>query len=213
MFLWIFQWFYVSLFSSICWLVGTNRLSPSGRFWSVCLLSIYMLWISGNVDSAEGGKRNLEGKTWCLLSCWWASIHQFLKFSSFGRNTVKMWLFIQRGDCSEKVPEEELGELWHHEQAFSVLSWDRVNELWQPWWSQVLRNNGLDPFSVSLFRLTLGLAGPPGNAWVQRGPCPKKRAAPRSLPTSLETPMPSVSPPVLSCRTHAFNPSSESHSA
>lgn len=42
---------------------------------------------------------------------------------------MKMWLFIQRGDCSEKVPGVELGELWHHEQAFSVLSWDRVNEL------------------------------------------------------------------------------------
>lgn len=53
--------------------------------------------------------------------------------------------------------------------------------------------------------------GPPGNAWVRRGPCPRKRVAPRSLPTSWETPMPSVSPPVLSCRIHVFNPSSESH--
>lgn len=67
--------------------------------------------------------------------------------------------------------------------------------------------------SVSLYRLTRGLVGPAGNVWVQRGPSPRKKVAPQSLPTSWETPMPLVSPPALSCRIHASSPSSESHTS
>lgn len=95
----------------------------------------------------------------------------------------------------------------------SFASWDGLHEHWQPWRSQVLANNDEDSFSVSLYRLTRGLVGPAGNVWVQRGPSPRKKVAPQSLPTSWEIPMPLVSPQVLSCRIHVSSPSSESRTA
>lgn len=95
----------------------------------------------------------------------------------------------------------------------SFASWDGLHEHWQPWRSQVHTNNDEDSFSVSLYRLTRGLVGPAGNVWVQRGPSPRKKVAPQSLPTSWEIPMPLVSPQVLSCRIHVSSPSSKSHTA
>lgn len=93
----------------------------------------------------------------------------------------------------------------------SSPSRDGLHEPWQPWRSHVLTNNDQESLSASLSRLTQGLVGPAGNVWVLRGPSPRKRVAPLSLPTSWETPMPLVSPPVLSCRIHVSSPSSESH--
>ncbi|MEQ2208492.1 Genetic suppressor element 1, partial [Xenoophorus captivus] len=52
--------------------------------------------------------------------------------------------------------------------------------------------------------LTRGPVGPAGNVWVRRGASPRRKVAPQSLLTSWETPMPSVSPLVLSCRIHGF---------
>lgn len=84
-------------------------------------------WGHGFCKRGKGGKRQIERDVvhfeFCH-PCWCASIYQSLPVLG-----------------SEKVPKVESGQLWHHKQAFSFLSWDRVNEHWQPWWSRVLRNN------------------------------------------------------------------------
>lgn len=123
-------------------------------------------------------------------------------------------LFVYTGCFVLKTPKVKKGECCTINRPIlppSFPSRDGLHEHWQPWRSQVLLNNDQDSFSLSLYRLTQGLVGPAGNVWAQRQPSPRKKVAPQSLPTSWETPMPLVSPPVLSCRIHDSSLSSESH--
>lgn len=113
--------------------------------------------------------------------------------------------------------KKEWAKLLHHKQAHSSSISPLVG--WTPWALTSVTVTGPHEqwlrlsLSVSLYRLTRGLVGPAGNVWVQRGPSPRKKVAPQSLPTSWETPMPLVSPPALSCRIHVSSPSSESHTS